>query len=273
MNAVEAPNRFGKLSELRIATEFRDGKTIMAERFFTAPFKIMLPLYEWKFEGTEVMQMLQLMASPGIMAGDTQSFSFDIREGSVCEYCTQAYEKVHKMNGGVGNRKVTVNMEKDTFFYFHPKPIIPFKDSAVQNDINITLADDTSKFIYEEILCCGRVAFGESFDYRFFNNSVNVFKAGKLIFRDNVQFRPDEFDMTGDGMYEGYTHLANQIFFNVEKSDQWVAEVLDMLKKEPEMDGGITRLATGDVVVRFFGMSGDPMEKMLTKIVHLKDEF
>ena len=161
---MDAPNRFGKVSELRIATEFRDDKTVMTERFFTAPFKIMLPLYENKFEGREVMQMLQLMASPGIMAGDTQSFSFDIREGSVCEYCTQAYEKVHKMNGGVGHRTVDINVEKNSFFYFHPKPIIPFKDSAVQNDIDITLEDDTAKFIYEEILCCGRVAFGESFD-------------------------------------------------------------------------------------------------------------
>ena len=73
---MDAPNRFGKVSELRIATEFRDDKTVMTERFFTAPFKIMLPLYENKFEGREVMQMLQLMASPGIMAGDTQKFSF-----------------------------------------------------------------------------------------------------------------------------------------------------------------------------------------------------
>ena len=151
---MSSPNKFGKLSELRVATEFRDGKTIMAERFFTAPFKIMLPLYENKFEGQEVMQMLQQKASPGNMDGDTQSLSFDIREGSVAEYCTQAYEKVHKMNGGVGNRKVTINVEKDSFFYFHPKPIIPFKDSAVQNDIEITLEDDTAKLIYEEILCC-----------------------------------------------------------------------------------------------------------------------
>ena len=270
---MSSPNRFGKLSELRVATEFRDGKTIMAERFFTPPFKIMLPLFENKFEGKEVMQMLQLMASPGIMDGDTQSFSFDIREGSVCEYCTQAYEKVHKMNGGVGNRKVRINVEKDSFFYFHPKPIIPFKDSAVQNDTEITLEDDTAKLIYEEILCCGRVAFGESFDYRFFNNNVTVKKAGKLIYRDNVQFRPDEFDMTGDGMYEGYTHLANQIFFNIKRSDEWMAAVLKMIDAEPEMEGGITRIGTGDVAVRFFGTSGDPMEKMLTKIQALKDEF
>ena len=173
----------------------------------------------------------------------------------------------------MGHRTVDIKVEQNSFFYFHPKPIIPFKDSAVQNDINITLEDDTAKFIYEEILCCGRVAFGESFDYRFFNNSVNVRKAGKLIFRDNVQFRPDEFDMAGLGMYEGYTHLANQIFFNVKKSDEWVAEVIKILKNEPEMDGGVTRLGTGDVVVRFFGMSGDPMEKMLARIQKLKDEF
>ena len=39
-----------------------------------------------------------------------------------------------------------------------------------------------------------------------------------------------------------------------------------MIKDAPDMDGGCTRLSTGDVVVRFFGKSADPMEKLLKAI-------
>ena len=256
-------NKFPKISELRVVCEKRDDKTIMSEKFFTPPFKVMLPIYE---RTDDVMQVLLLMSAPGIMEGDIQKFDFTIKEGAKAEYCTQSYEKVHRMIDGQGTREVFINVEKDGFFYYHPLPIMPYKDSAVENDTVITLQDDSAKLVYEEILCSGRVACGESFDYRYFNNIVSVRKAGKLIYRDNTQYRPDEFDMEGIGMFEGYTHLANQVHFNMNRSDDWIAEVENMIKDAPDMDGGCTRLSTGDVVVRFFGKSADPMEKLLKAI-------
>lgn len=263
---MASENRFPKISELRLVCEYRDDKTIISEKFFTPPFKIMHPIYE----NGDIMQVLLLMCSPGLMEGDIQKFDFTVKEGSKVEYFTQSYEKIHRMNDGFGTRTVNINMEKNTYFYYHPLPVQPFRDSAVENDTVINLADDSSQCIYEEILSCGRVAFGEMFDYRFFNNLVSVYKAGKLIYRDNVQFRPDEFDMAGLGMYEGYTHLANQIYFNIEKSDEWIAEANRLIKEAEDMDGCCTRLATGDVAVRFFGKSGDPMEKLLKKIERIQ---
>ena len=168
-------NKFPKISELRVVCEKRDDKTIMSEKFFTPPFKVMLPIYE---RTDDVMQVLLLMSAPGIMEGDIQKFDFTIKEGAKAEYCTQSYEKVHRMIDGQGTREVFINVEKDGFFYYHPLPIMPYKDSAVENDTVITLQDDSAKLVYEEILCSGRVACGESFDYRYFNNIVSVRKAG-----------------------------------------------------------------------------------------------
>ena len=112
---MASENKFGKVSELKIESEFRDGKTIVSDSFFTPPFKIMLPLYQKdKLTNKQVMRLLLLMASPGIMEGDVQKFQFDLKEGSDVEYFTQSYEKVHKMHDGHGTRDVFINMEKDT---------------------------------------------------------------------------------------------------------------------------------------------------------------
>lgn len=61
-------NQFGKLSKLHITTAYKEGKTIMEDVSFTAPFKIMHPFYEKK----DFMTVMLLTASAGIMAGDRQ---------------------------------------------------------------------------------------------------------------------------------------------------------------------------------------------------------
>ena len=67
-----AENKFGKLSRLSLKTGIREGKTIVEDVAFTAPYKIMNP-FPKKNGGISVMP---LCASAGIMEGDRQEFDF-----------------------------------------------------------------------------------------------------------------------------------------------------------------------------------------------------
>ena len=60
-----AENKFGKLSRLSLKTGIREGKTIVEDVAFTAPYKIMNP-FPKKNGGISVMP---LCASAGIMEG------------------------------------------------------------------------------------------------------------------------------------------------------------------------------------------------------------
>ena len=42
---MDAENKFGRISEVKLETEYRDGKVILSDLYFTAPFKIMQPFY------------------------------------------------------------------------------------------------------------------------------------------------------------------------------------------------------------------------------------
>ena len=64
-------NQFGKLSEFYLTAAYRDGRTVMEDVSFTAPFKVMHPFYEKK----DVMTVMLLTASAGIMAGDRQEIT------------------------------------------------------------------------------------------------------------------------------------------------------------------------------------------------------
>ena len=79
---VSAENKFGKKSQVRLETELRDGKVILSDVYFTAPFKVMLPFYVQP----DYMQVMVLSASAGIMEGDEQEFYINIKKYKNIEY-------------------------------------------------------------------------------------------------------------------------------------------------------------------------------------------
>ena len=57
---------------------------------------------------------MPLCASAGIMSGDLQEFSYQVRQGADLEVLSQSFEKIHKMDGGEAKRNIKVNVEKDS---------------------------------------------------------------------------------------------------------------------------------------------------------------
>lgn len=258
-------NQFGKVSKLNLVAEYRKDKTILSDVSFTAPFKIMRPFYEKK----GVMTVMLLTASAGIMAGDRQEFDILVKEGANMEFVSQAYEKIHKMDEGHAERHSHIKVEPDAVLRYTPLPTIPFAGSDYRNTLKVELADETSKFIFSEVLTCGRVAHDEEFLYKKFSNNVSIYQSGKIIYRDNTRYEPSKTDMKGFGMYEGFTHLANLVICNDEKPDGWLSQVRELIDGADNMEGGATRIAGGGIAIRILGTSGQKLTDMMEKILRL----
>ena len=262
-------NKFGKVSRITVRAACRDGKTILEDLSFTAPYKVMKPFYR----ENEVMQVMPLCASAGIMRGDVQEFSYHVCEGAKLEMLSQSFEKIHRMEGGSASRKVTAKVEKNAVLYYYPQPVIPFADSAFDSRMEITLEDTSSLLFLMEIISCGRVAHDERFAYRRFSSRVEIRREDRLIYRDNTRYEPEKMPMEGIGMYEGYTHMAN-IFMALPKGTDSISmqdEVVDLLEKEG-CDGGVTRLSGGDLAVRIFGLRAQKLQDAAEKIKKIYEE-
>ena len=170
------------------------------------------------------------------------------------------------MKEGMARRETKIVVEPEAFLKYAPLPTIPFRDSAFENHLEIKLKEKTSRLLFQEILSCGRAACGEAFAYRFYHNHVAVREEGNLIYLDNTRYDPEFFEMSGMGMYEGFTHLLNLVFFNIEKSEAWVSAVRELLDKTPDVEGGVTRIASGDAAVRILGRGAEPLLKISEKI-------
>ena len=283
-------NKFGKVSRISACAALKDGKTILEDLSFTAPYKIMTP-FEKENGGIQIMP---LCASAGIMAGDSQEFSYHVKEGADLEILSQSFEKIHKMDEGSASRTIEVQVDKNAALYYYPQPVIPFAQSAFDSKMTIHLEDETSKLFLLEIISCGRNAHEERFQYRRFSSKVLLYRGEKLIYRDNTRYEPDKMPMEGIGLYEGYTHMANLFLSKLcnrdnvdggketnidgmdikkqmnssgtERTAELQEKIWQVLDEDSEIDGGVTRLTTGDLALRIFGHRAQKLQQIAEKI-------
>ena len=287
-------NKFGKVSRISACAALKDGKTILEDLSFTAPYKIMTP-FEKENGGIQIMP---LCASAGIMAGDSQEFSYHVKEGADLEILSQSFEKIHKMDEGSASRTIEVQVDKNAALYYYPQPVIPFAQSAFDSKMTIHLEDETSKLFLLEIISCGRNAHEERFQYRRFSSKVLLYRGEKLIYRDNTRYEPDKMPMEGIGLYEGYTHMANLFLSKLcnrdnvdggketnidgmdikkqmnssgtgrtsDRTAELQEKIWQILDEDSEVDGGVTRLTTGDLALRIFGHRAQKLQQIAEKI-------
>ena len=287
-------NKFGKVSRISACAALKDGKTILEDLSFTAPYKIMTP-FEKENGGIQIMP---LCASAGIMAGDSQEFSYHVKEGADLEILSQSFEKIHKMDEGSASRTIEVQVDKNAALYYYPQPVIPFAQSAFDSKMTIHLEDETSKLFLLEIISCGRNAHEERFQYRRFSSKVLLYRGEKLIYRDNTRYEPDKMPMEGIGLYEGYTHMANLFLSKLcnrdnvdggketnidgmdikkqmnssgtgrtsDRTAELQEKIWQILDEDSEIDVGVTRLTTGDLALRIFGHRAQKLQQIAEKI-------
>ncbi len=255
-------NKFGKISELNIICGEKNGNTYIKDSFFTAPFKIMKPfLY-----GTKGIKIMILSASAGIMEGDSQNINIETEENTVVEICSQSYEKIHRMNEGYAKRHTKINIGKNSILHYNPMATIPFEDSNFKSETEIFLSDNTSKFIMNEILSCGRKARGEKFMYKLYHNKVIVYQNNNIIYYDNSYFSPSNINMEDIGLFEGFSHLGNMIIFNY--NDIFYNKIKEYFT-DNNIVGGITKLIDDNIAIRILGNSAWELENIFEMVYNM----
>ncbi|HCT65459.1 MAG TPA: urease accessory protein UreH [Lachnospiraceae bacterium] len=256
-------NNFGKASLLNISTIEKNGRTVITDEYFTAPFKIMKPFQ--KDDGS--INVMILTVSAGLMEGDRQEITLNVGEGSSVSITSQSFEKIHKMEDGYASRNTNIVMGENSFLHYSPLPVIPFAESNYRAITNISLKK-TSQLILSEVISCGRYCCDERFLYKNFSSFTEVRREKRLIYRDNSVFRPAESDMGKDGFYEGSTHLLSLTAFGFKEYSK-IKDKLNNMIDELKLDAGVSLTFDKDLVFRVLGNSGDELYHISQRVAQL----
>lgn len=251
--------------KLHIQTSWYNNRSCLKTAYCTPPFKV---ANVTEAAANEVLQLMVMNSSPGVLDGDEYYLRIELGERSSLRLQTQSYQRLYQMTKGA-SQEIEVFISEQSSFCYIPHPVVPHKNSFFSSRNRIHLLAHCS-LIWGEVFTCGRQLNDEVFRFTHYHNKTEIFRADKLIVKDNLLLQPEKRLITSLGQMEGYTHQASLIIVQEETNiDELGAEIDLLLCKEEGISYGVSALVVNGCVVRILGYKAEQLYNCLQAIAQL----
>ena len=252
------------VTELRLKMCSTQAGTQVSERYFTNPLKLGFPRTYGKRR-----KVVLMMASAGVLKGDCFDYKIRLEENSCAELTEQSYTKLFQMGtDGQAQKKVEITVEQGASFYYKPCALIPFKNSCFCGETVVYLEKD-SEFAYCDILSAGRIAMGEKFAFRKYQNKTRIYIDHTLSMMDACQLEPKKYDYTNPVYFGDYTHQGCFYYYGKdEKLEQLLQTACELQQKATHMYCGVSQAKRG-VCIRGLANSAQDLEEYFGQMAKL----
>jgi urease accessory protein len=251
-------------SELQIKAAVRGTRTYLQHSYYTKPFKVA----DISGNRSDILHLTMMTASPGILDGDAYDINVSLDEDASLHLYTQSYQRIFNMQHGA-SQSFHVAMGRGSSLYYLPHPAVPHERSVFKSASRIELAEDC-RLLWGEIITCGRKLSGEVFRCEHYQNILEVYKKGRLAFKDVTVLQPGLVPPGGIGQWEGYTHQASLLWHDEKVDLTAMGEVLQAyLSAEENVTAGVSRTASGALLLRVLGQGGEQLYELFRKIALL----
>lgn len=249
-------------AELRIQTEVRHGKTILANAYQTPPFKL-ANITEDKSSG--ILQLMVMTASPGVLDEDVYDIQLELQAGSRVQLNSQSYQRLFNMKRGA-TQALTVRVEKDSVFKYIPHPTVP-QAGAIFDSSNTFHLSGNAVLLFGEVITAGRQLNGEQFTFTRYRNVTDVWIDQQLVIREKWVMEPGVFNPLVMGQLEGFTHQASLMYIDPEANiKECKKDIFELMKQLPEASFGVTQASVNGLVFRMLGTQAEPLFNCLQSI-------
>lgn len=254
-------------SELEIKAAVRGTRTYLQHCYYTKPFKVA----DISGNRADTLHLTMMTASPGILDGDAYDIRVTLQENAGMHLYTQSYQRIFNMQHGARQR-FHVEMEQGSSLCYLPHPAVPHEQSVFDSASRIEL-DEGCRLLWGEIITCGRKLSGEVFRCKHFQNVLEVYRAGRLLFKDVTVLQPGIVLPGSMGQWEGYTHQASLLWHDEKLDMTAMGEALHAcLSAETNITAGVSRIASGALLLRVLGQGGEQLYDLFKKVALLAGE-
>ena len=250
----------------------RYGKTHAEDYYYTAPYKIGLPQTAGKGQRVVVM-----MASAGLLKGDQALCRIVCKDHTITEITDQSYTKVFDTGDGEAYRDIEITVGEHAVLDYAPCPVIPFKNSSFCGRIQVNLKENTTLY-FSEIMTAGRIAMGEKFVFRRFENRVCINIEERPVYLELNRMIPAKQHLEDFFYFDGFTHQGTFYYYSPQiPSIQTLKEMTDhiiaLYLEDNKMHGteilyGITEARKG-IVWKILSHQAQNIEDIFKEIRHM----
>lgn len=243
-------------SKCYIQAELKNGRTVLKDTYYTAPFKIMRPF----MQGSR-SKVIVMTASAGILAGDRYDLKYEVGEGADLVITGQGYTKIFNTESSYSKQCLRAEVAKNGRMAYLPYPAIPFTGSDYRSHICASLNKE-STFICSDIVACGRSMSGERFGMKRFHSRMEVYVAEELVFLDNCMLQPEKINYASMGFFDTYSHMGTLYIYIPGDTTALIEEIRAL----PFTGRRGTSMARKGVIVRALADSGDEIHDFFMRI-------
>lgn len=244
-------------TELKLHIGVKNGRSVITEQFFTSPLKLGLP----RIDG-ERLEIILMMASAGILKGDSFQYEIYCEENTKTLLTEQSYSKIFDTGEGGAEKFQRITVEKNASLYYRPCAVIPFANSTFDGNMIVHVCEN-SEFAYADIVTAGRVGMGEKFLFRHYRNKVCVLEEERFAWMDHCLLEPDSMALDNMIFFDSYTHMGTFYYYGSPQKEELLLELTP--EDNERMLWGISKALKG-VCIRILAQTAQDIEETFDKI-------
>ena len=202
-----------------------DGRTVLAEQFFQAPFHLSKPHWD---PDAEVLHVQVVNPTAGILAGDALRSEVTVEAGAAVLISTPSATRIFKMEGGgAASSTQRWQVAAGGWLEVMAEPLVPHRGSRFHQETSVDAEAGAGLLLIDQLMP-GRLAHGEAWQWERLVLGLTVQVGGELILRER-------FDQAGAALHalsEFHGTVAAACFANlllvlpsVETSPVWRSEI------------------------------------------------
>ena len=235
-------------TELKLETGIWYGRTEVIDSYFTSPLKLGIPA-----AFGERRKIVLMMASAGILKGDTFDYHIRCGAGTKNLLTEQSYTKIFDTGEGGAERRQNIEVLEGASLYYRPCPVIPFKGSRFDGWTQVCLAAD-SEFAYG--------GMGECFLFSHYRNRVWVTVEGKPVWMDHCLLEPENMSLENLVFFDGFTHQGTFYYYGPKEKQE---QLFSYRPENKEIRYGVSGAVKG-IGIRILAGCAQDIERIFEEI-------
>jgi urease accessory protein len=173
----------GCSGHLRLGAATRaDGRTVLREQAFRAPFHVGKPYWD---PDARTLRVQVVNPTAGILARDELALDVDVGPRAALAVTTPAATRVFRMNEGEAVSRQGFTVGAGGWLEVMPEPLVPHRGSRFRQVTTIAAAAGAG-LLYVDQLMPGRVGHGEAWAWDTLELETSVRVDGELVLRERL---------------------------------------------------------------------------------------
>ncbi len=253
----------GRIGELRLQYAKLDGRTVIAQSYFTTPWKLLPPIY---LDDTGAAYTLLVNPSGGLVGGDGLSIDMILDRDAHVLVSAPSANRVYRSEGKLSEQVINITVGSGAILEWLPEHTIPFAGSRFRQAIHVSLAPSATIILWDA-LASGRMARGERWAFTHLENEIQITTATGASLVERYILDPAA-DLGRVGLAEEWDYVASlYVVSDAVSPEIWAdleSKVAAILEKFPgQVLGGVSTPAIPGLAIKLLARTAPDLTHLL----------